>query len=82
MTPEQRERLREEGLAADEAGRRLERYGRNELPAPPREGLGVRLLRQLREPMAILLLVAAGALAPIGPMLVAERWRRVTVPLP
>jgi Ca2+-transporting ATPase len=58
-TPEQRERLREEGLAADEAGRRLERYGRNELPAPPREGLGVRLLRQLREPMAILLLVAA-----------------------
>lgn len=57
--PEQQERLREEGLTAEEAGRRLERFGRNELPTPPREGLGVRLLRQLREPMAILLLVAA-----------------------
>ncbi|MGH2674956.1 MAG: cation-translocating P-type ATPase, partial [Actinomycetota bacterium] len=48
-----------EGLDAEEARRRLDRYGRNELPPAPREGLGTRLLRQLREPMAVLLLVAA-----------------------
>ncbi|HEX6261627.1 MAG TPA: cation-transporting P-type ATPase [Actinomycetota bacterium] len=48
------------GLSTEEARRRLEEHGPNELPEPEHEGPAARLLRQLREPMAILLLVAAG----------------------
>lgn len=48
------------GLDFDEAHRRLALYGPNELPHPPPEGWPGRLFRQLREPMALLLLVAAG----------------------
>lgn len=48
------------GLSADEASKRLRRFGPNELRRPKREGRLERLLRQLREPMALLLIVAAG----------------------
>ncbi len=51
------------GLSAEEAQRRLEREGRNELPAAPTTPLLIRTLRQLREPMALLLLVAAAVSA-------------------
>jgi len=51
------------GLDPEEASRRLSRYGRNEIPPPRREGWVRRLLRQLREPMAALLLVAAAVSA-------------------
>jgi len=53
------------GLSEEEARRRLETHGPNELPQPEKEGAGARLLRQFREPMAILLIVAA-AVAGIG----------------
>jgi Ca2+-transporting ATPase len=47
------------GLSADEARRRLARFGLNQLPPAPRERLSVRIARQLREPMALLLIGAA-----------------------
>ena len=53
------------GLSEEEARRRLETHGPNELPAPEQEGAAARLLRQFREPMAILLIVAA-AVAGVG----------------
>ena len=53
------------GLTPEEARRRLETHGPNELPQPEKEGPAARLLRQFREPMAILLIVAA-AVAGIG----------------
>ena len=47
------------GLSTSDARRRLSQVGPNELPEPPRETLGEQVARQLREPMALLLLVAA-----------------------
>lgn len=47
------------GLEPDEAGRRLRAVGPNTLPQPRPEPLHARIVRQLREPMALLLLVAA-----------------------
>lgn len=47
------------GLSTSDARRRLSQVGPNELPEPPRETLGERVARQLREPMALLLLAAA-----------------------
>ncbi|MGH2656539.1 MAG: cation-translocating P-type ATPase [Actinomycetota bacterium] len=51
------------GLDPEEVSSRLSRYGRNEIPPARREGWVMRLLRQLREPMAVLLLVAAAVSA-------------------
>jgi Ca2+-transporting ATPase len=47
------------GLEDAEAARRLAAEGPNELPAPTPERLWSRLVRQLREPMSLLLLAAA-----------------------
>ena len=58
-----------DGLSADEARRRL-RDGRNELPAAASPPWWQRVLRQLREPMSLLLiaaaLVSAGPLGEVG----------------
>lgn len=51
------------GLSTDEVQRRLQALGRNELPAAPTTPLPVRFARQLREPMALLLLGAAAVSA-------------------
>ncbi|HEX2369306.1 MAG TPA: HAD-IC family P-type ATPase, partial [Acidimicrobiia bacterium] len=48
------------GLSPGDAEDRLARRGRNELPPPARVHPAKRFLRQLRDPMSILLLVAAG----------------------
>jgi len=53
------DREEQDGLSSSEAAGRLERFGPNELPRPEREGLGRRAIRQLLEPMAILLATAA-----------------------
>jgi Ca2+-transporting ATPase len=50
----------DEGLDPAEAADRLKRFGRNELPPPRRDPLSLRFLRQLVEPMALLLIAAAG----------------------
>ncbi|HEX6256979.1 MAG TPA: cation-transporting P-type ATPase [Euzebyales bacterium] len=47
------------GLTPGEARARAELAGPNALPEPRRAGLGEQVLTQLREPMAVLLLVAA-----------------------
>lgn len=49
----------ESGLSPDEAGRRLERDGRNKLAEPKRASLIRRFLAQLADPMIIILIVAA-----------------------
>ena len=49
-----------EGLTEREAQRRLERAGPNELAAPDKPGLLRRLLGQLKDPMILVLLGAAG----------------------
>ncbi len=48
------------GLSEREAKRRLERLGPNELEAPPPPSLLSRVLAQLRDPMILVLLAAAG----------------------
>jgi P-type Ca2+ transporter type 2C len=48
------------GLSSDEAERRLRELGPNQLPPPERESFGARLARHAREPMALLLVAAAG----------------------
>src|SRR5690348_13928179 len=55
-----------EGLATAEAARRLRRYGPNELPRPERRGMFRILLGVLREPMFLLLLLAAGIYLAVG----------------
>jgi len=49
-----------EGLSMAQARQRLARYGKNELDKPKGESLFLRLLRQLRDPMILVLLAAAG----------------------
>jgi len=47
------------GLTDDQAGRLLREHGPNELPQPRRPGLVRRAVRQLSDPLSILLLIAA-----------------------
>ena len=54
------------GLAPEEARRRLERQGYNELSPPKPVGLLRRLLGQLTDPMILLLLVSAGLSLTLG----------------
>src|SRR5215216_6584552 len=46
------------GLSAEEVRARLERYGRNELPAEPPTPVWRRFLAQFQDPLTLLLLVA------------------------
>jgi len=50
---------KERGLSADEARIRLEHYGANELEARKKESLTKRFLMQMKDPMIIVLLIAA-----------------------
>ena len=54
------------GLAPDEAARRLERYGRNELPAAKRRPPILRFLAQFNNALIYLLLVGAVAAFALG----------------
>ncbi|MBW8312281.1 MAG: cation-translocating P-type ATPase [Rhizobium sp.] len=54
------------GLDEAEAARRLARFGRNELPPPPRRGLGRIAAQVMTEPMFLLLALAAGAYLVLG----------------
>ena len=49
----------EEGLTGSEAKKRLEQYGPNELKSAEKESLFMRFLDQMKDPMIIVLLVAA-----------------------
>ena len=48
------------GLSQEQAARRLEQYGENRLAEPRRAGIFLRVLAQLRDPMILVLLAAAG----------------------
>ena len=52
------------GLTAAEAGRRLAEHGPNQIPTAREARLGTRVLRQLRDPMLVLLILA-GALTAV-----------------
>ena len=52
--------VRPGGLSQHQAEERLRRAGPNELEPPPQAGLLGRLLEQLRDPMILVLLGAAG----------------------
>lgn len=54
------------GLASDEASRRLERFGENQLPQPRRPGPIIRLLAQFRNALIYVLLGAAVITAFLG----------------
>ncbi|MBD0422686.1 cation-translocating P-type ATPase [Streptomyces sp. TRM S81-3] len=47
------------GLSSDEAARRLELHGPNEIPSEPRIPVWRRVVQQLRDPLILVLLVAA-----------------------
>ncbi|MFD5660191.1 cation transporting ATPase C-terminal domain-containing protein [Streptomyces hirsutus] len=47
------------GLSSDEAARRLTRHGPDEIPSEPRIPVWRRVLQQLRDPLILVLLVAA-----------------------
>lgn len=51
---------RREGLTGEEAGRRLDTYGPNRLSGKPPRPMLLRLLDQLKDPMILVLLAAAG----------------------
>ena len=57
---EELETSRDRGLPAGEAERRIEGYGRNELGGARRESLLRRFLGQMKDPMILVLLAAAG----------------------
>ncbi len=57
---------RPRGLDPAEAARRLAVAGRNELPPPPRRGLGRIAAQVMTEPMFLLLALAAGAYLVLG----------------
>ncbi|HEY6707679.1 MAG TPA: HAD-IC family P-type ATPase, partial [Actinomycetota bacterium] len=73
--PESRVGLADGGLTDAEAARRLAADGVNELPAPRRERLLSRLLRQLAEPMSLLLLAAAA----VSGLVLGERLDAVAI---
>ncbi|HEY7606625.1 MAG TPA: HAD-IC family P-type ATPase, partial [Actinomycetes bacterium] len=73
--PEFRVGLADGGLSDAEAARRLAADGPNELPAPRRERLLSRLLRQFAEPMSLLLLAAAA----VSGLVLGERLDAVAI---
>ncbi|WP_408004317.1 cation-transporting P-type ATPase [Zestomonas carbonaria] len=54
------------GLSSEEAAARLERYGANRLPEPPRPGPLMRLLRQFHNVLLYVMMVAALITATLG----------------
>lgn len=54
------------GLSSEEARERLRRFGPNRLPEPPRKRAGALLLEVLREPMFLLLVLAAALYVVLG----------------
>ncbi len=54
------------GLSSEEARRRLQQHGPNELPRPPREGVARLIIGVLSEPMFLLLVIAAAIYLVVG----------------
>ncbi len=68
-----------QGLSQAEAAQRLERYGRNKLKEAEKPGLLRRFFAQLRDPMLIILLIAAAVSALTGMLAGESEWAEVII---
>lgn len=68
-----------EGLSNAEAKERLEKYGKNKLKEAEKPGLMQRFLAQLKDPMLLILLAAAGISALSGMLAGESEWAEVII---
>ena len=68
-----------EGLTTAQANERLETYGPNKLKEAPKPTLLQRFLAQLKDPMLIILLIAAGVSALTGMLAGENEWAEVII---
>ena len=68
-----------EGLSTEEAKRRLEKYGHNKLKEAEKPSLIQRFLAQLKDPMLIILMIAAAVSALTGMISGENEWAEVII---
>ena len=68
-----------EGLSSEQAKERLEKYGPNKLKEGAKPTLLQRFLKQLTDPMLIILLIAAGVSALTGMLAGENEWAEVII---
>ena len=68
-----------EGLSSEQAKERLEKYGPNKLKEAPKPTLLQRFLAQLKDPMLIILMAAAGVSAVTGMLSGENEWADVII---
>ena len=68
-----------EGLSSQEAKERLEKYGPNKLKEAPKPTLIQRFLAQLKDPMLIILMIAAAVSALTGMLSGESEWAEVII---
>ena len=68
-----------EGLSSGEAAKRLEQYGSNKLKEAAKPSLLQRFLNQLKDPMLIILMVAAAVSALTGMLSGENEWAEVII---
>ena len=68
-----------EGLSTEEAKRRLEKYGHNKLKEAEKPSLVQRFLAQLKDPMLIILMIAAAVSALTGMISGENEWAEVII---
>ena len=68
-----------EGLTSSQASERLEKYGPNKLKEAEKPSLLKRFLTQLKDPMLIILLIAAGVSALTGMLAGENEWAEVII---
>lgn len=68
-----------EGLTHSEAKQRLDKYGMNKLKEAEKPSLFQRFLAQLKDPMLIILLAAAGVSALTGMLAGESEWAEVII---
>ena len=69
----------QDGLSTQEAASRLEKYGPNKLKDGEKKSIFRRFLDQLRDPMLIILLIAAGVSALTGMLSGENEWTEVII---
>ncbi len=68
-----------EGLSAAEARQRMDKYGPNKLKEAEKPGLLRRFFQQLKDPMLVILLIAAGVSALTGMLAGESEWAEVII---
>lgn len=68
-----------EGLTYSEVKQRLDKYGSNKLKETEKQSLFQRFLEQLKDPMLIILLIAAGVSALTGMLAGEGEWAEVII---